>query len=415
MIIIEAADFYRGGTKIRGTSLDMTFSDSARGPAIKHTALVTLVWSISFLLFGQTIEMRASTGNFVRVRGSTLTVGESNKELFLRGVVFVSSKVSPPDEKDYEDVARMKANTVRLALQYKFFYDSDSPDSYKESAWKWLDAHVSLARKHGIYLVLQLFSVEGAQFVPIKGVPFDYRIWEDTRLQDRFRKLWRAIAERYKEETQIVGYSLFCEPVVSGTVEQWSKLAARTVKEIREVDRNHILLVERIYGEHRVRREVSGIDLPPERAFFLVEDDNVVYEFYFFERDEYTHQFAPWRGDVQESIRYPDLTRKISYQEDPAGLRKTFAFNKEYLKFYLRRQTEFGRKHNVPMFVLGFGLLRGCFDDEKGGARWLEDVTGLFNAEHLHWTFLAYRDEDFAAVSDTSEARRILPRAIVGK
>ena len=42
---------------------------------------------------------------------------------------------------------------------------------------------------------------------------------------------------------------------------------------------------------------MSGLDLSPERAFFLVADPNVIYQFYFFERDEYTHQHAPWRED----------------------------------------------------------------------------------------------------------------------
>ena len=133
MIILEAADSYRGGTKIRGTSL--RYDVPRFGTWSRHKAHRACYFSlVNQLSSGRSNnQTKASTGNFVRVRGSTLTVGESNKELFLREVVFVSSKVSPPDEKDYEDVARTKANTVRLALQYKFFYDSDSPDSYKES------------------------------------------------------------------------------------------------------------------------------------------------------------------------------------------------------------------------------------------------------------------------------------------
>jgi hypothetical protein len=353
----------------------------------------------------------AIRGNqFIRTSGRSL-IGENNKEIFLRGVVFSSSSLSPPAEEDYQDVAKLNMNAVRLMLEYRLFYEPDAPNSYKEDAWQWLDAHIALARKHHIYLILQMGDVEGAQFVPTKRFPFDYRIWNDGQLQDRFVNLWRAIAERYKNEAHIAGYSLFCEPVVSGTVEQWLQLANRTVKEIRRTDRNHILFIERIYGENGVRREMSGVDLPPEKAFFLVDDTNAVYEFYFFESDEYTHQFAPWRADVQKSIVYPDQDMKIIYKEEPDRAGKAFDLNKDYLRFYLRRQTEFGKKHNVPMFVWGFGLIRNCFEPGKGGAPWLTDVTDLFTAEALSWTFYSYYDKDFVSLSDSAEAKRILSQA----
>jgi hypothetical protein len=396
----------------------------------KSLVITVVVWLATSSALCQTAQerpaskrsARPATANnfaerqrFVRTRGSGLVVGARKKNLLLRGVVFFPSGLVSAEEKDYEDVARLNMNTVRVILQYKFFYEPSAPNSYKESAWKWLDSHVALARKHRLYLVLQMLDVEGAQFVPIKGVPFNYRIWEDRQLQDRFVRLWRVIAQRYKNETQIVGYSLFCEPVLSGTVEQWSKLANRTIKEIREVDGNHIVFVERMYGENQIRREVSGIDFPPERAFFLVNDRNVVYEFYFFERDEYTHQFAPWRADVQTSVHYPDQTMKIIYKEQAGLGQRTFSLDKDYLQFYLRRQTEFGKKHNVPMFVWGFGLLRNCFAEDKGGATWLRDVTELFNAERLNWTFLAYRDEDFIGVNDSLAVRQILAKAVNGK
>src|SRR5678816_3782089 len=101
----------------------------------------------------------------------------------------------------------MNMNTVRLALRDRFFRDSAAPGRFKDSGWKLLDAHLALARKHGIYLILQLCGIEGAQFVPDRDSPFDYRIWKDPGLQENFVALWRAIAERYRDVPEIVGYS----------------------------------------------------------------------------------------------------------------------------------------------------------------------------------------------------------------
>src|SRR5437667_81296 len=138
--------------------------------------------------------------------------------------------------------------------------------------------------------------------------------------------------------------SLRAEPVESGTAQQWIDLANKAVSRIRSVDKNHVLFVERLYGEFGTRREMSGIDFSPERSFFLVPDRNVVYQFYFFERDEYTHQQAPWREDRDKNLRYPELSFEIVYREALNDRGRVFRFNKQYLSFYLKRQLEFGRR-----------------------------------------------------------------------
>jgi aryl-phospho-beta-D-glucosidase BglC (GH1 family) len=133
-----------------------------------------------------------------------------------------------------------------------------------------LEQHLALARKYGLRVILQMLIVEGAQFVPTKGEAFDYRIWVQPELQERFLKFWEAIAQRYKDEPQIVGYSIFAEPVASGTRQQWIDLANKTVARIRKIDNHHIIFVQRLYGEFGTRREMAGLDLAPERAFFVV-------------------------------------------------------------------------------------------------------------------------------------------------
>lgn len=355
-----------------------------------------------------------SNMDFIKRVDDKLVVGKDNKEILLRGICFCPSGPSKPNENDYQDVVSMNMNVVRLVLSYRLFYDSHSPNIYRESAWEWLNEHIKLAQKYQVYLILQLIEIEGAQFVPVKDYPFDYRIWEDDQLQNNFTSLWREIADRYKHERQIIGYSLFCEPVCSKTVDQWKKLANKTIKEIRKVDENHIIFIERIYGEDEIRREVSKIELPIDKAFFLVDDENVVYEFYFFERDEYTHQFAPYRPEpeLQKSITYPDNNMTIIYQEEN-GAKETFRFNKEYLEFYLRKQIEFGKKYNVPMFVWSFGGLKNIYEN-KGGLTWLKDVIDLYNKHDLHYTLWVYRDENFGifGINDNKEVKKILMKTI---
>jgi len=369
------------------------------GIALKIVAMVFLANMSAG--FGRGEEALPKTA-FIHALDARLVVGEKGDEIRLRGVAFPPRATASPRREDYEEVRRIGMNTVLLALNDRSFFEASSAHS---DAWGRIDAHIRFARANGIRLVLFLLGIEGAQFVP-GTEPFDYRIWEEDKLQQRYLRLWRSIADRYSREPQIAGFAIFGEPVTSGPAEQWSKLAARTCRAIREVDKNHAIFVERVYGENRVRREVSATDLPPEHAFPLVSDGNVVYMFYFFERDEYTHQFAPWRPELQKSLHYPDAEHLISYVEEPGGLRRKFGFDRSYLEFYLKRQLEFGRAHHAPMFVWG-GALKGCFTPEKGGLEWLADVVSLFDANRLQWALWAYRDDNFG-IGENEAVKRLL-------
>ena len=352
-----------------------------------------------------------SLPEFIHVDGERLRT-QDGADFVIQGVG-VGSLRAEPVEKDYEAIAGLKFNTVTLMLSYRSFYAETDPGDYIELGWKRLDEHVALARQYGLRVILQMSSVEGAQFVPIKGVAFDYRIWVQPELQERFLNLWQAIAERYKDEQHILGYGIFSEPVVSGTAQQWIDLANKAVSRIRSVDKNHVLFVERLYGEFGTRREMSGIDFSPERSFFLVPDRNVVYQFYFFERDEYTHQQAPWREDRDKNLRYPKLSFEIVYREALNDRGRVFRFNKQYLSFYLKRQLEFGRRHTVPMFVWAFGLMKNCFEGQ-GGLQWLRDTKALFEDYNLNWSYSDYRADDFG-INDNPEAVRILASQLTTK
>jgi RimJ/RimL family protein N-acetyltransferase len=284
-----------------------SFTPSPSGIVTTAIALALFGGGMGVALLAQSQESPGQA-DFVRARGEKLVLAGKAEEVRLRGVAFPPRATANPRREDYEAVRRMGMNTVLLALNDRSFSEASSAHS---EAWDRIDSHIRFARASGIRLVLFLLGIEGAQFVP-GTEPFDYRIWEEDELQQRYLRLWRSIADRYSREPQIAGFATFGEPVTSGPAEQWSKLAGRTCRAIREVDKNHAIFVERVYGENRVRREVSATDLPPEHAFPLVSDGNVVYMFYFFERDEYTHQFAPWRPELQKSLRYPDAEHLIS-------------------------------------------------------------------------------------------------------
>ncbi|MDJ0663964.1 MAG: cellulase family glycosylhydrolase [Acidimicrobiia bacterium] len=347
---------------------------------------------------------------FLQTDGTRIVCGDSGEGVVLRGIAMERFEFPVPDETTYRRLTDLGLNSVRLVFSYRDFYDSSAPTTYKAEIWDWIDAHVEQARRHGLWVILHDLEVEGSQPVPISGVPLDGSIWHDAELQDRFLGLWRTIAERYRNESQIAGFSLFFEPVPSEGLEQWRSLAQRAIETIRALDPHHLIFVERIYGELGQRRELTGLDFAPDKAFPLVDDPNVVAEFYYFERDEYTHQFAPWREDLQQERFYPHDSWMIRYRET-TGFERTLPFTREYLEFYLDRQLEFGRDHGLPMSIWGFGAMAQCFENNRGGLQWYRDVMDILNDRKVNWTLWGFVDDQFG-VAGNPEVETVISQAM---
>lgn len=195
---------------------------------------ICIAWLLRAWAATMTSVAAESAPQFVHVEGQQLVAPEgSDFHIWAMGT---GSTAVDPSEKDYEQIARLKFNVVTVFLSYKHFYNEAQPDKYLDAGWRRLEQHLGFARKYGLRVILQMLAIEGAQFVPIKGEAFDYRIWVQPELQERFIKLWEAIVERYKDEPQILGYGIFAEPVTAGTRQQWMNLANKTVARIRKID-----------------------------------------------------------------------------------------------------------------------------------------------------------------------------------
>jgi endoglucanase len=240
---------------------------------------------------------------FLRRDGERIVDG-AGEPVRLRGVAFGNQvwgaravPVTHHGEADFGRVRAMGMNLVRFYMYYGTFEDDAAPGIYKEAGWRWLDDNVAWARRHGVYLILNMHIPPGG----FQSMGEGHRLWDVPANQDRMVALWRAIAARYANEAMIVGYDLLNEPGVPRARAEWQALAARTAKAIREVDPRHILIVERV---NSIAKEWKN---DADMNFFLIDDPNVVYTFHFYEPFAYTHQMASW-AHMGEGGRYPDET-----------------------------------------------------------------------------------------------------------
>ncbi|MEI7731113.1 MAG: cellulase family glycosylhydrolase [Verrucomicrobiota bacterium] len=240
---------------------------------------------------------------FIRRQGTRLVAGPGDQPVLLQGVCFGNqvwgNPKTPPathhDEADFQRVRDMRMNVIRFYLNYALFEDDRAPYTYKPAGWEWLDRNIQWAKKHGIYLILNMHYPQGGFQSNGDGLA----LWDNSENQNRLTALYRAIAEHCRQEPTVAAYDLVNEPVVSKALEQWRSLAVRLTEAIRSVDRNHLIIVERLNAIKGQWKNDENMN------FFLLNDANLMYTFHFYSPIEYSHQTTSWTG-LPEDGSYPD-------------------------------------------------------------------------------------------------------------
>ena len=152
---------------------------------------------------------------------------------------------------DVAFIARQGANTIRLPFNYRLFTDEDYMGRAKDQdGFARIDSVVNWCRDAGLYLILDMHDCPGGQtgdnIDDGHGYPW---LFESEPSQQLFIDIWQRIAARYKDEPVILGYELMNEPIAhyfenkEELNKQLEPLYMRTVKAIRQVDTNHVILL----------------------------------------------------------------------------------------------------------------------------------------------------------------------------
>ncbi|MDR0547359.1 MAG: cellulase family glycosylhydrolase [Dysgonamonadaceae bacterium] len=162
-------------------------------------------------------------------------------------------------EKDIAQIAAWGYNSIRLPMHYNLFFDENN--QWIENQSKGIDLTDKLLQwceKNGLYLILDLHAAPGSQgeVVDIADKKEGESLWRDEKYQDMTVLFWQKIAERYAGKKQIAGYDLLNEPNYdfegSGSSrgcnckknEPLTALYKRIIDAIRQVDKNHLLILE---------------------------------------------------------------------------------------------------------------------------------------------------------------------------
>jgi len=167
------------------------------------------------------------------------------------------------------DVDSLKAwgfNSIRLPMHYALYTlpaDQEpvkGQDTWLEKGFTLTDSLLAWCKANQMYLILDLHATPGGQGNDVNISDRDGSkpsLWESEENKQKMIRLWKKLADRYKNEDHIGGYDIINEPnwgfedavndkngLKEKKNEPLRQLMVDITKAIREVDQHHIIIIE---------------------------------------------------------------------------------------------------------------------------------------------------------------------------
>lgn len=281
-------------------------------------------------------------------------------------------------DEDAAYLAGLGLNSLRVPFNYRHFEDDARPFEFREEGFTLLDRVVDACARHGIYTILDLHALPGAQNQhwhsdnPTQWASF----WTHRHFQDRVVALWERLAERYRGNPWVAGYNPINEPG-DAHGDTLGPFYRRLEAAIRAIDPDHILFLDG--NRYSTQFDQLGDPLP-----------NAVYT---------AHDYA--RPGLVDGGPYPGVSR--GEYVDRASVERTFLTRTAYM-----------RETGTPIWVGEFGPVY-TGDPERDAQRYalLRDQLEIFDAHEASWALWTYKDIGLQGVvtadPESEYLRRIAP------
>ena len=264
---------------------------------------------------GKPLMLRGTNlGNWFEVEGYMFHLGDTAQSP--REIEELSYELIGPEKADAfwkqwretyiteADINRIKAmgfNSVRVPIHWKFF-DGESGEGFRL-----LDRLVEWARKDQIYVIIDLHCAPGGQTGTNIDDSYGYPwLYLSPEAQRHTIAVWRGIAAHYAKEPIVLGYDLLNEPIPHfAQVQRFNPdlepLYRRLVAAVREVDRNHVVILGGAQWDSNFKVFGKPFDsnvMYTFHKYWTATDAGVIKEYLDF-RDKYNVPI--WLGESGEN------------------------------------------------------------------------------------------------------------------
>lgn len=303
-------------------------------------------------------------------------------------------------EKDIEYIASLGMDHIRLGFDQIVVEESNGV--YREEIMGIIEKFIGWCQKYNLNVVLNLHKAVG-NYCDIKE---EVELLDDDGLQERFINLWLHFEKRLSAYPK-VAFEILNE-VRDVDPEKWNKLAEKTLKVIRNENKNRIIIIGSTCWNNVNKLEYLK----------TYDDDNVVYTFHDYSPLEFTHQQGVLQADplyYNRRMPYPgDIERYRDYQLVVNGRENTYGIydvmDKKYVYDSLKPALKFMKENPDKILWCGeFGTIRHA--DIKWRESWMYDVISFLKENGIPycvWNYLSTPNDGnrFSLVDDDN--RKIL-------
>jgi endoglucanase len=210
----------------------------------------------------------------------------------------------PYRETDFDLIAGLGFNYVRLPLSYRCWMDPREPERIYEQPMREIEQAIRWAQQRRLHITLNLHRAPG-YCINQANAPEPWNLWAEEVAQDLFVRQWTYFARRlHTFPPTVLSFHLLNEPSRC-TLEQYEALMDRTVGAIRSVDPQRTILLDGLFGEAILPAEgLAGIP-------------NTVQVTRGYAPFRLTHYRAGWGGEAFEEVpAWPMTSRGVTWNDD---------------------------------------------------------------------------------------------------
>ena len=185
-------------------------------------------------------------------------IGPENTEEFY--AAYLANGIT---KRDVDSLAAWGFNSIRLPMHYNLYTppieeEKEGAITFVEKGFQMTDNLLKWCAANKMYLILDLHAAPGGQGKDANISDYDETkpsLWESEANKKKIIAFWVELARRYKDEPWIGGYDIINEPNwnftgtnINGCDENSNaplrELMVAITKAIREVDKNHLIIIE---------------------------------------------------------------------------------------------------------------------------------------------------------------------------
>ncbi len=289
---------------------------------------------------------------------------------------------------DFQLIRKLGFTNVRVPIDMANIYDKTQPDFLNKTTLSYLDRGIRKILSYDLAIIIDLHSISQKE----GGSDYSGPLGRDKTFTDTFCRFWTSFARHLSQfDPDWVILEPMNEPVLSGREETWPPVQKKVIAAIRKGAPKHSILA--------TGAQWSNLDTLLELE--PLKDQNIIYNFHFYEPHIFTHQGASWSSDWVKPLRnipYPsspeavkDLIGKYPDERTANNIKRygRQRWNAEKIENRMNLASQWANKHGVKIICNEWGTYkRYCPPNYR--AAWLRDVREScekFGIGWCMWTF----------------------------